>query len=369
MKRTVSVSATFFALGCVAAWLLLNNGCAKESSSNKGNETPAVEPTIIPNDLLANVRPKTVYSKDAPSAASADILVAPSQPAIADYVYLRVDLSVSEGYVPLEPDLSDAFGEFILRPPTFKKSLDPIFPGKKKTRFEFKLEPSADGALLLKPIIFALQDQRTPDVDSLQRFITIETPPLLIQVSSDVRPEDIDLAKIGTALPPIRPPSVSNWRLFITVFIIVSVITGIIAAQAAGRRDQLTAEPELAPADEALLALNRLLESNLISSGDYPAFYVELTRLVRRFIERVTGIRAPEMTTEEFLREIKRRDLYAGEKKAKLEEFLRTADRIKFANEIPDGALIDQSVLRARNFIGATEQSHIQAETKGAATV
>ncbi|MFH1378297.1 MAG: hypothetical protein ABIH86_06055 [Planctomycetota bacterium] len=369
MKRTLPISAAFFALGCLAAWLALISGCVDESSSNKNDKTPAAT-TLISDALLSNVRSKTVYSKESPSAASAEILVAPDQPTIADSVYLRVDLSYSDGYFPLEPDISDAFGEFIHRPPTLKKPLDPDRPGRKKTRYEFTLEPSSDGALLLRSLVFALQDNRLPSDESacLPQFITLETPPLIIQVSSDIKPEDIDLAKIGTAMVPIRPPSVTNWRLIISIITILSVVAGVVIAREIGRRDQILLTPELTPVDEALRALNRLLESSLIASGDYPAFYVELTRLVRRYIERVTGIRAPEMTTEEFLREIKRRDLYAGEKKAKLEEFLRTADRIKFANEIPDSALIDQSVLRARNFVGATEASQTTSEAKGAAT-
>ena len=40
------------------------------------------------------------------------------------------------------------------------------------------------------------------------------------------------------------------------------------------------------------------------NSEEFALYYMELTAVVRRYIERTTGVRAPEQTTEEFLHEV-----------------------------------------------------------------
>ena len=58
--------------------------------------------------------------------------------------------------------------------------------------------------------------------------------------------------------------------------------------------------------------------------------------IVRRYIERSTGVRAPEQTTEEFLREVNDNNLFPHETNARLGAFLESADLVKFAGYQPD---------------------------------
>jgi len=52
--------------------------------------------------------------------------------------------------------------------------------------------------------------------------------------------------------------------------------------------------------------LSQKLAASGLMETDVKVYFVELTAIVRRYIERTTGIRAPEQTTEEFLCEIRR---------------------------------------------------------------
>ena len=72
-----------------------------------------------------------------------------------------------------------------------------------------------------------------------------------------------------------------------------------------------------------------------LSERDVKLFYVELTGVVRRYIERTTGIHAPEQTTEEFLNEIGARSDFPLVESRRLQQFLQSADLVKFARFKP----------------------------------
>jgi hypothetical protein len=83
-------------------------------------------------------------------------------------------------------------------------------------------------------------------------------------------------------------------------------------------------------------------------------FYVELTAVVRRYIERTTGLHAPEQTTEEFLREAGAGDVIARDERQRLKDFLEAADLVKFAAHQPLSQDIEEAFRRARTFVGLT---------------
>ena len=74
------------------------------------------------------------------------------------------------------------------------------------------------------------------------------------------------------------------------------------------RRERRPVEPRRqTPEEVAHAALALLLPENLPARGLVKEFYLRLTGIVRQYVEDTTGIRAPEQTTEEFLRDIRSR--------------------------------------------------------------
>ena len=125
-------------------------------------------------------------------------------------------------------------------------------------------------------------------------------------------------------------------------------------------------EPQLTPQQLAWRELNDLLGSKL-SERDVKEFFVQLTAVVRRYIERTTGIKAPEQTTEEFLREINQQRRFSDEENTRLEAFLESADLVKFAGYQPDPESIKESAHRAKQFIELKTVS--KTDTSSAAVV
>lgn len=107
-------------------------------------------------------------------------------------------------------------------------------------------------------------------------------------------------------------------------------------------------EYRLSPIERALAELERLLKKGLPGRGYYKDFYIELTLVVRRYIQRKYGIKAPHLTTEEFLRE-------ANPTEA-LRRFLESADLIKFAGVDATPEMADEATASARTYL--TSDAH-----------
>ena len=128
------------------------------------------------------------------------------------------------------------------------------------------------------------------------------------------------------------------------------------------RRRPETNEPQLTPKQLARRELDELLATGL-SETDVKEFFVQLTGIVRRYIERTTGVRAPEQTTEEFLREVNRQQLFSESEDRRLAAFLESADLVKFAGWQPDRDAVTESTDRARRFIELDARSEQEQES------
>ena len=85
-------------------------------------------------------------------------------------------------------------------------------------------------------------------------------------------------------------------------------------------------------------------------------FYLRLTGIVRQYVEDTTGIRAPEQTTEEFLRDMRSRQAFPPHRSGRLAEFLEAADLIKYAGQQPQEGQIEEAISRAREFVSPAQR-------------
>ncbi|MDA3797556.1 MAG: hypothetical protein PF692_00540 [Kiritimatiellae bacterium] len=108
---------------------------------------------------------------------------------------------------------------------------------------------------------------------------------------------------------------------------------------------------KMSPKERAMRELNKLLSKHLVEKHKVKDFYLELTMIVRRYIERSYGVRAPEQTTEEFLEAVANNPSFKVETVNKLKEFLESSDLVKFAGYEPDTGSIDRSVTTAKDYI------------------
>ena len=79
-----------------------------------------------------------------------------------------------------------------------------------------------------------------------------------------------------------------------------------------------------------------------------------LSAIVRRYLEQRYEIRAPELTTEEFLQVAIARPELSAEHRGLLRSFLERCDRVKFAGYRPDADESLATLKAARGFVEDT---------------
>ena len=107
----------------------------------------------------------------------------------------------------------------------------------------------------------------------------------------------------------------------------------------------------MSPIERAMYELEQLLKKGLPGRGFYKDFYVELTMVVRRYIERRHDVRAPNLTTDEFLRAARENPAFTREAIAELTNFLESADMVKFAGVEATPEMADAATGKARNYL------------------
>ena len=145
-------------------------------------------------------------------------------------------------------------------------------------------------------------------------------------------------------LPPL------SWKLVLGAGCLVlgAVVVGFLIWFAVRYIVRRVKEHRMSPIERAWVELDRLLKKGLPGRGRYKDFYVELTMVVRRYVQRKYGIKAPHLTTEEFLREF--RDEGRG-MRDELRKFLESADMVKFAGVEATPEMADEATDSARGYL------------------
>jgi len=110
----------------------------------------------------------------------------------------------------------------------------------------------------------------------------------------------------------------------------------------------------LKPWEKALKQLTDLEKENVLAKEQYDAFYSTLSDILRRYVEEQFGIRAPDMTTEEFMQYLRKSSELNPAQKKSLEQFMQASDLVKFAKYQPDPSEAMQAFRLAGAFIEET---------------
>ena len=148
-------------------------------------------------------------------------------------------------------------------------------------------------------------------------------------------------------LPPL------SWKLVgwiaLGVFCLASLVLGLwFVIRYIARRVK---EHRMSPIERAWVELDRLLKKGLPGRGRYKDFYVELTMVVRRYVQRKYGIKAPHLTTEEFFAELAKSNNQTIKQSDNLRRFLESADMVKFAGVEATPEMADEATDSARGYL------------------
>ena len=169
---------------------------------------------------------------------------------------------------------------------------------------------------------------------------------------------------IADAVP--MPSGKGGWTIEIILGILA--VAGVVALIAWWLRRPRPTPPPI-PADEwALARLDELEARGPMTPAGLHAFYIELTDITRRFIERRFGLAAPERTTPEFIREAGRHPGIREDQAALLGRLLRAADMVKFAGDRPSIPEATRHLAVVRDFVrdaGSGDPESPDGEARG----
>ena len=109
------------------------------------------------------------------------------------------------------------------------------------------------------------------------------------------------------------------------------------------------------PWEIAYQQLDELAKSSLLEEGQFKVYYSRLSDIIRRYFEHQFGVRAPEMTTEEFLWSLERSNDLTANQKSALKKFLSSCDIVKFAKYVPQATEGKESFQLALELVNETK--------------
>jgi hypothetical protein len=196
--------------------------------------------------------------------------------------------------------------------------------------------PLPPGTHVYQAAVFTVGDAQVPAIPVRYRLADgttgeIATAPIPLRVESLLPKE-----KAEQKLADVRPPlDVAVGRAFWVGALALTVLLAALTWWMVARRRRVTpaalaVTPPVDPADEARRALEALVASGRLGRGEHRPFYIDLTTIAKRYLERRLGAPIVEMTTAEMLAHLKS-DRFGVDLAPTLRDLSGAADQIKFA--------------------------------------
>lgn len=273
------------------------------------------------------------------------LAVAPTTVQLLQPVTVTLDLYVKDG-VDVEFAPQAAAADFLS---TTTTAPDVRLFGGRWTRTTLVLKPVRGPADIVLPPFVAKAKHGPASASTPEQTIAVTTA----------------LAGAGTAIEapgePFPAPFRGWWWIAVIVGGLLAAAASFVALRRAGRRRQQAGEVALPPHVKALRELQRLHDAPRTTPAEIDAFYVAVSGVLRVYLEERFALRAPERTTEEFLRELEGGDALAREHRRDLERFLSQCDLVKFAKFVPGEAEHLATWQVARAFVDTTRADRAQA--------
>ena len=277
------------------------------------------------------------------------VSLTPEEPQLGDPLSLTLTVEAEEGVTVEMPAFGEALGRFSIVDFTPREETRP--DGVWVASQRYTLQPPMSGRQRIPPLRIEFVDARPGYADGEEEYRELLSEELVIEVASVLPEGDVlaELRPVRPALPELGGGFLARaWPWFVAGASGFAALGFAIAAwqRRAAERRRVTAW------DRAMRRLEALAERGLPTPDEADAWYVELSDIVRRYIEDQYGVRAPELTTEEFLQEARRSADLSGSRRELLSAFLERCDRVKFAAYSPEQRESDEALTLARRFLG-----------------
>ena len=288
----------------------------------------------------------------APGAGAA--AVSPAAPVSATATASKSDVTLGETFTVEVKAMGPTGSAFLFPPSATQEAFElrglpadsaALAPGVR--RYLARLFAVGEAQLPPIPVRYRLADGRTGEV---------ATAPLPLHVAS-LLPKDKSEQKLADVRPPVRlAVGAAFWVGLTTAVLLLAALAWWIASRRRAVSPAAVAVvPEIEPHEEAARALAALIASGRLAAGEYRPFYIELTAISKRYLERRLGAPVLEMTTSEMLAYL-RSSPPAADLASTLRDLSGAADQIKFARGRGLSEEAERHLAAVRALVAALEE-------------
>jgi hypothetical protein len=293
--------------------------------------------------------PEAVSKVTEHGAVKATVTLWPPAPRLGDQIYLRLTIEQKPGSAGVTaPFQHEALGRFAVTgwtPGTARRD-----DGTLVDEQTYTLEAPGSGKFRIPPLRIVVGSG-----DQEEEVLTEELPVTIAPVDPARAHEPLAEAR-GT----LTPHRTKNYLPLYIVGIPALAGAGLVVMLLVGAaRRRAVREARVTAYEEAVRRLEALAARGAPDERGGDSWYVELSSIMRRYLEGRYGVRAPELTTEEFLHEARRAAGLAADHRELLTAFLERCDRVKFAGYRPDADESMASLNAARAFV---EDTRVRAQ-------
>ena len=268
---------------------------------------------------------------------------------VGDHVTLTVTVEHDSATGVVWPESVQALGDFEVR--EFRVLADSAVGSGIVSSAQFVLAAYELGELEVPPVEVEVTDSAGGEAQSFS------TRAATVAVESVGREDQADIRDIRG---PLEIPR--NWLVPAAwvLLVLAAAVLGYLAYRRYRRRpapDAAAPAPSVParPAHEvAYEALARLEASGILDRGEIKRFFIEVSHIVRVYLDQRYGIDAREMTSHDIMDELRQLELDEFEFDL-FGDFFRRSDLVKFAKHRPDAASSGTMIPLARTLVDRTK--------------
>lgn len=278
-----------------------------------------------------------------PDGASIAVSASPTRVTVGDRILYTLSVVVPKGVTATLPVFGPTVGDFHI------KDLGPLPIVKRKDGGEeishrYELNLYETGVKSIPPLSVVLRGEGGKAAELNAGPIAVVSESVLDKDAKDIK--DIK-PPLALAYVPVAPV------VWLCVGAAVAALA-VFAFRRIRRKRELAPPPPRSAHDVAYDELERLRAMDLIAKGRVKEYYVRISDIVRRYIERRFDLKAPDRTTEEFLAEAGASGLLDPRARTLVGDFLMQCDMVKFARYGPTAEEIEGVYAAAKRFVDET---------------
>jgi hypothetical protein len=237
----------------------------------------------------------------------------------------------------------DRFGGLgVYGEPEYEREL--LKGGVARTTERYVLDPILVGDYFIEPVVVTWGEEGRVEIPS---------PSLRVRDLTEAEEAEA-MAFLSELADPVLSPPPLYARWYFWALFIAAVAAVVFALWWRRRPEQAHIAPSKRPWELAFERLEILDKRQYPKQGKIGQYYVDLSGIVRYYIEDRFHVHAPEQTTPEFLAEISSVGLLDDSHERLVAEILRHSDQVKFARYLPTLHEMEKSFAQVLQFVDET---------------